>query len=65
MGAAEVVILLIIGLLIYCTVMGAYRAFKAGEKGWGWGIVGAWLFGLGWAVGAVYLLSRRNSAATS
>lgn len=64
-GAPELLILLVLAGFLFATFYGAYRAFKNGDTGWGIGILVAWLVGLGWLVGIIYLLTvdrRRRTA---
>lgn len=43
-------------VFIVPTIYGAYRAFSTGRTGWGVAILVAWVVGLGWLVGIVFLL---------
>ncbi len=64
-GAPELLILLVLVALLVATFYGKYRAFTSGDTGWGIGILVAWLVGLGWLVGIIYLLTvdrRRRTA---
>lgn len=64
-GVPELLILLVIAGLLFATFYGAYRAFKNGDIPWLFGILAAWLVGLGWLVGLVYLFAvdrRRRTA---
>jgi hypothetical protein len=56
-GAPELVIVGLLFGFLYATVYGSYRAFRDGDTGWGIGIIVAWVVGLGWLVGLVYLLA--------
>lgn len=54
-GAPEILILV---LLVFPTVYGAYKAFTSGDTGWGIAILAGWVFALGWLIGIVYLIQR-------
>ena len=57
MGAPELLMIVIVfGLLVYPTIAGAVRSAQAKEWGWFGAIIGAWLVGLGWLAGWIYLL---------
>jgi cytochrome c oxidase assembly factor CtaG len=56
-------ILLVFGvaLLVYLTFAGAIRASRNDDRDWAVGIFFAWLCGVGWLVGAIYLATHRKS----
>lgn len=54
LGAPELLIVVLIAF-VYLTIAGAVRAFRNNDVGWGIGIIAAWVVGLGWLVGAIYL----------
>lgn len=61
-GAPELLLVLILVGFLYATFYGCYRAFTSGDTGWGVGIIAAWLVGLGWLVGAIYLGTHKRTA---
>jgi len=54
-----IVLIVVIVALIALTIGGLVSAFSNHDVGWGVGIIVAWLFGLGWLVAAIYLLTHR------
>jgi cytochrome c oxidase assembly factor CtaG len=54
-----VFLLVVLVAFVYLTLAGVIRAFRNGDTGWGAGIIGAWLLGMGWLVGAVYLATHK------
>jgi hypothetical protein len=60
------VLALFIGVFIVPTFYGLYRAIRTEEWGWFAGIALGWVFGVGWLVGAIFLLgsdrARRHGA---
>jgi len=56
LGAPELLILLLIGVVFVLPVYGIVRAAKANETGWLIAILIGWFLALGWLVSLVYLL---------
>jgi Na+-driven multidrug efflux pump len=48
--------LVFLALMAGATFYGIWRAYRTERSGWLAGIVGAWLLGVGWIVGLVFLL---------
>jgi Na+-driven multidrug efflux pump len=56
----ELLILVFVVAVLYLTFYAAFRAFRNADTGWIVGIIGGWIVGLGWLVGAIYLATHRN-----
>lgn len=65
LGAPELIIVVVmLGLFVFPTVYGAYKAFTSGDIAWGVAILLAWIIAAGWLVGIVYLIQRRFTVTT-
>jgi hypothetical protein len=58
-------LVVIIGFLVYGTFVGLFRSWKNGDRGWFAGILVAWVGGIGWAVGWVYIWRHKKPAKVS
>jgi hypothetical protein len=54
---AQLLILAASALILWATFYGLYRAYVSRQAGWAVAIVAAWIVGLGWLVGLVFLLT--------
>lgn len=59
-GALEAVLIVALVLVVLIGfIWGLVDAIRRGQTGWWVGILVAWLFGLGWLVGWIYLILIR------
>ena len=65
-GAPELVIVAVVAVVVLAlvgTVWGLVDSIQRGQTGWAIAIGVAWIFGLGWLVAWVYLLTVRPGLA--